>query len=349
MGSIVSGFRAWVALPLVAGMLAVAPATGGAAPDETVLKFALMIPRSPRTSLELKKRNKQLAELTDGKAKIRVYWGGAAGDERDVLRKMRNGQIDGSAFALPVMSSFVREALVLESPALFTTYKQLDLVRKELTPQFNAEAYRNGFKVMVWGDIGRLRVFSKKKIERISDFKRVRPWLYDESEMLKEFYKLAGATGIPLGIAEVYGAMETGMIDTFWGTSLLAGALQWHRTAKYVSPPLGFINGGIVYKREAWDKLPKIVTGALTEMVNKEAGKGQRDIRKQDKQAHKKLLSRGYKELQPKDEQEWWDMGHKLRKRMIGRIYTKALVEKAEKIAMKYAPAAQKARFAKSH
>lgn len=348
MGSIGSGFRAWVALPLVAGLLATAPATSSAE-AETVIKFALMIPRSPRTSLELKKRNKQLAELTGGKAKIRVYWGGAAGDERDVLRKMRNRQIDGSAFALPIMSEFVREALVLESPALFTTYKQLDEVRKQLTPQFDEEAYRNGFKVLVWGDIGRLRLFSKQKIESISDFKHVRPWLYSESEMLKEFYKLAGATGVPLGIAEVYGAMETGMIDTFWGTSLLAGALQWHRTAKYVSPPLGFLNGGLVYKRESWDEMPEIVRDAMVAMVKKEARRGQADIRKQDQQAHDKLLHRGYKELVPKNEQEWWDMGHKLRKRMIGRIYTKKLVEKTEQIAMKYAPPEQKARFANVH
>lgn len=343
-----SGFRGWVAVPLMAAMLGVLPSAGGAAPKQSTLKFALMVPRSPRLALQLKKFNRDLLEQTGGLTKLRVYFGGAAGDERTVLRKMKSRQIDGTAFALPIISNFVREALVLESPALFMNYKQVDAARRILTPDFNDEAYRNGFKMMVWGDVGRLRIFSKVKIKTVADLRRVRPWLYIESEVLKEFYKVIGATGIPLSIAEVYGGMQTGMIDTFWGTALIAGALQWHRTAQYVSPPMGFINGGIVFKREAWDELPEVARTTLTRMVDKETAKGQRDIRKQDRQAYAKLLDRGYTEVVPTNEQEWWDVGHKLRKRMIGRVYTKKLVDRAEQIAMKYASGEQKQRMAAS-
>jgi TRAP-type C4-dicarboxylate transport system substrate-binding protein len=205
--------------------------------SETTLKFAVMVPRTPELAIEEKRYNKRLKELTDGKVQVRVYWGGAAGGEKDVMRKMRTGQIDGTPLSLDVLSQFVRECLVLQTPGLFRNYEQVDAVRKELTPQFNEEAYRNGFKVLVWGDVGRLRLFSKKKITKVSHFQQSRPWLYPESEMLKEFYKQIGATGVPLDIAEVYGGMQTGMIDTFWGTAVLAAALQWHRTAQYMSAP----------------------------------------------------------------------------------------------------------------
>jgi len=337
--------RAWVVVPLMALMITALPSPGGAAPDQKTIKFALMVPRSPNLAIQLKKRNRELLAATSGKVKLRVYWGGAAGDERTVLRKMNNRQIDGTAFALPMISNFVREALVLESPALFMNYKQLDAARAALTPAFNEEAYRNGFKMLVWGDIGRLRVFSKKKIKTVADMKKVRPWLYTESEMLKEFYKVIGATGVPLGIAEVYGAMETGMIDTFWGTALMAGALQWHRTAEYLSPPMGFINGGVVVKRESWDELPEVGRKAMTDMVNAQARKAQKDIRKQDEQAYKKLLNRGYSEIPPTNEQEWWDVGNKLRQRMIGRVYTQKLVTQAEQIAVKYATSEHRRRM----
>jgi len=39
-------------------------------------------------------------------------------------------------------------------------------------------------------------------------------------------------------------------------------------------------------------------------------------------------------------------VGHKLRKRMVGRIYTQKLVDKAERIAMKYADEEQLKQFA---
>lgn len=345
---------AWVRailLSVLAASLLSVPGGGQvarAASDKIVLKVALIVPRSPSLAVEEKKYNKRLKELSDGKVQVRVYWGGAAGGEKDVLRKMRTGQIDGSPFSLEVMSQFVRECLVLTTPGLFTNYKQVDAVREALIPEFDAEAYRNGYKVMGWGDIGRLRLFSKQKITRIGDFKRVRPWLYPESEMLKGFYKQIGATGVPLGIEEVYAGMQTGMIDTFWGTAVLAAALQWHRTAKYISKEgLGFISGAFVFRRESWDKLPEPAQQAMLDIVKERARKAQLDIRKADEKAFKRLLKRGYTALDAQDPAEWWNAGHELRRRMVGRIYTQSLVDRAERIAMKYASKEQLAYWKK--
>lgn len=309
-----------------------------AAGNQQVLKFAMLVPRTAELAMEEKKYNKRLAELTDNQVQVRVYWGGAAGDEQDVIRKMRSGQIDGSPLGLDVLSQFVRECLVLQTPGLFRNYEQVDAVRKALTPQFDEEAYRNGFKVTVWGDVGRLRLFSKKKISRVSDFKSARPWLYPASEMLKEFYAQIGATGVPLSIAEVYGGMQTGMIDTFWGTAALATALQWHRTAKFISAQgLGFINGAIVIRRAAWDPLPESGKKGMTDIVNERARKQQLEIRSVDDKIYATLLKRGYTAVQSEDPGEWWEAGKALRRRLVGRIYTQALVDKAEQIALKYA------------
>jgi TRAP-type C4-dicarboxylate transport system substrate-binding protein len=307
-----------------------------------------MIPRTPELAIEEKKYNKRLADMTDGKVQVRVYWGGAAGGEKDVLRKMRTGQIDGTPLSLDVLSQFVRECLVLQTPALFRNYQQVDEVRKALTPEFEAEAFKNGYKILVWGDVGRLRLFSKEKITKIADFKRVRPWLYPESEMLKEFYKQIGATGVPLDIAEVYGGMQTGMIDTFWGTAILAAALQWHRTAQYMSAQgLGFISGAVVYRRGAWDPLPDGAKEAVNSLIEERAAEGQADIRKMDDKTFDRLLKRGFKGLEAENEAEWWDAGKQLRRRLVGRIYTQQLVDRAESIALKYADKQQLKYFGK--
>jgi TRAP-type C4-dicarboxylate transport system substrate-binding protein len=309
-----------------------------AAGELTVLKFALIVPRTAELAMEEKKYNKRLAEMSDNQVQVRVYWGGAAGDEQDVLRKMRMGQIDGSPLGLDVLSQFVRECLVLQTPGLFRNYEQVDAVRKELTPQFEEEAYRNGFKAIVWGDIGRLRLFSKHKIAKVSDFKSSRPWLYPASEMLKEFYRQIGATGVPLSIAEVYGGMQTGMIDTYWATSALAAALQWHRTASFVSSQgLGFINGAIVIRRPAWEPLPEAGKKGMIQIVSEQSHDQQIKIRKEDDTIFDRLLKRGYTGVVAEDPGEWWEAGRQLRRRLVGRIYTQALVEHAEQIALKYA------------
>jgi TRAP-type C4-dicarboxylate transport system substrate-binding protein len=296
------------------------------------------VPRTPELAREEKRYNKRLAELTDGQLQVRVYWGGAAGGEKDVVRKMRAGQMDAAPLGLDVLSQFVRECLVMQTPGLFRNYEQVDAVRKELTPHFDEEAFQNGFKVMVWGDIGRLRLFSKKKIARVGDFKTLRPWLYPESQMLKEFYKQIGATGVPLDLAEVYGGMQTGMIDTFWGTAALAAALQWHTTANYISASgLGFINGAVVIRREAWDQMPEAGRKGLMDIVKERSHEAQTDIREMDDKIYERLLTRGYTALRPADQGEWWEAGRQLRRRMVGRIYTQELVTRAEQIALKFA------------
>jgi TRAP-type transport system periplasmic protein len=320
--------------------LVVLPGTSGvlAAGGRQILKIALIVPRTTELAMEEKRYNKRLAELTDGQLQVRVYWGGVAGGEQDVVRKMRAGQMDAAPLGLDVLSQFVRECLVMQTPGLFRNYKQVDAVRKELTPEFDEEAYRNGFKVMVWGDIGRLRLFSKKKIARVGDFKTLRPWLYPESQMLREFYKQIGATGVPLDLAEVYGGMQTGMIDTFWGTAALAAALQWHTTASFISEQgLGFINGAIVIRRAAWDQMPEAGRNGITEIVEERSRESQLEIREMDDKIYGRLLKRGYTALRPTDQGEWWEAGRQLRRRLVGRIYTQDLVERTEQIALKYA------------
>jgi TRAP-type C4-dicarboxylate transport system substrate-binding protein len=249
-----------IAVLLGALMLAVVPATAFTVGEQIVLKVAVPIPRSQEVAIEAKKYNDKLAAMTDNKVQVRMYWGGAAGDDVDVLRKMRTGQMDGAPLSLELCSQFVRQALVLASPALFNNYKQVDAARQALTPAMEAEAYSNGFKIMAWGDVGRLRLLSKKPVETLADFKKMRPWLYPQSEMLKEFYRSIGATGVPLGIAEVYGGLQTNMIDVVWGSALVSAALQWHSGTSYISERgLGFISGAFVFRRPAWDALPKNV------------------------------------------------------------------------------------------
>jgi TRAP-type transport system periplasmic protein len=318
-------------------MLAVVPGGARTASEQIVLKVAVTIPRSQEASMETKKYNEQLAAMTNNAVQVRVYWGGTAGDDVDVLRKMRAGQIDGAPLSLELVSRFVRQALVLSSPRLFTNYKQVDAARAELTPAMNDEAYANGFKVMVWGDAGRLRLLSKKPIETLADFKRMRPWLYMQSETLKEFYKAIGATGVPLGLGEVYGGLQTGMIDVVWSSALIAGVLNWHAGTNYISERgLGFIQLAFAFRRGAWDSLPKNVQESMIKLSHERAQKNQIEARKNDERTYLKLLERGQKPVRLKNEPEWAAAGSALRKRMVGRIYTQDLVTRAEAIATRY-------------
>jgi TRAP-type transport system periplasmic protein len=101
--------RGPMALLLALSLVVVPGAATVAAGNQHVLKLALIIPRTPELAVEERKYNARLAELTDNQVQVRVYWGGIAGDEQDVLRKMGSGQIDSSPLGLDALSQFVRE------------------------------------------------------------------------------------------------------------------------------------------------------------------------------------------------------------------------------------------------
>jgi TRAP-type transport system periplasmic protein len=325
---------------LLAILLGVVPGTlvnANEQPQQQVLKVALTVPRSQEIVIEVKKYNEKLAALTNNAVQVRMYWGGAAGDDTDVLRKIKAGQMDAAPLSLELVSSFVRQALVLASPALFTNYRQLDAVRAALTPAMDREAYDNGFKVMTWGDVGRLRLMSKQPVSSLADFKKMRPWLYPQSEALKDFYKQIGATGIPLGLMEVYGGLQTSMIDVVWTSAVMGAALQWHSGTRYISEQgLGFISGAFVIRRGAWDALPATAQNSMIQLADETRQKNQIDIRKADERAYLKLVERGHRPVRL-NLPDWAKVGVAVRDHMIGRVYTKELVAKAAEIAKQYA------------
>jgi len=127
------------------------------------------------------------------------------------------------------------------------------------------------------------------------------------------------------------------MIDVIWASALLSAALQWHTGTTYISQQgLGFISGAFVFRRGAWDNMPQNIKDSMVKLADEQRQKLQIELRKGDERAYLKLVERGHKPMLPAKEQEWWDAGHALRRRMVGRIYTKELVERAEQIAAKY-------------
>ncbi|MDD9934558.1 MAG: TRAP transporter substrate-binding protein DctP [Myxococcales bacterium] len=305
---------------------------------KTIIKVATMVPRTSNVVLEAKRFNKDLAEATDGRVQFRTYYGGTAGDEKTVLRKIRAGQIDAAPLGNQMVSHFVRQAMIFMAPQTFHNYKQVDAVRKKIAPEFNEEAYRNGFKILSWFDMGKARIFSKKPIRNFNDLRTGRPWLYPESPLLREFYKMIDVTGVPLGLNEVYGGLQTDMIDTVWISSVLAMALQWHAKTEFVSArPVLILQGAFSVRRQTWDALSESDRDAIAKITKKNQKDFQKRFRKDDAVAYKKMLKRGKKPFKFSDEAEWAVTGKKLRDRMVGRIYDRALLERVEKIAAKYA------------
>jgi TRAP-type C4-dicarboxylate transport system substrate-binding protein len=185
---------------LVAAFALPGTTTTTKAEESYTLRIASLAPAGSSWMKVLNAWNKTLQDKTNGRLKMHFYPGGSQGDERDFVRKMRVGQLDGGVVTMTGMSMVVRAMIVLVLPGFLDTYEELDRVRAKMAPQFEAMFEKEGFKLLGWGDAGRNRLFSAKPFRAPSDLKSLRPWVWKDELVFVELYDVIGANAIRLGV-----------------------------------------------------------------------------------------------------------------------------------------------------
>src|SRR5690606_15167532 len=113
--------------------------------EGTVLRIGTLAPNGSSWMRVFNAWNNTLSQKTGGKLKLHFFAGGAAGDERDFVRKMRAGQLDGAAVTTVGLGQIVRSSLVLQAPGVCHTYKRIDAVRSQMGGEFEKQFEGAGF------------------------------------------------------------------------------------------------------------------------------------------------------------------------------------------------------------
>ena len=73
---------------------------------------------------------------------------------------------------------------------------------------------------------------------------------------MRAFIEAAGANGVVLGLPEVFGALQTGMVDTVIASSIGVLGFQWHTRLKTITKPGGgIVVGAYVIRQDRLDAL----------------------------------------------------------------------------------------------
>ena len=303
--------------------------------EATVLRIGTLAPNGSSWMRVFNAWNNTLSQKTGGKLKLHFFAGGAAGDERDFVRKMRAGQLDGAAVTTVGLGQIVRSCLVLQAPGVCHTYKRIDAVRSQLGGEFEKQFDGAGFKLIGWGDAGQGRVFSNRPIETPGDMKQTRMWTWRDDPTWQSVLEASGVSGVALGLPEVYPALRTNRIDAFPGTSIAAVAFQWYTKASHVTQePRGIVVGATVMKKEKVDALPADLKAALLETGKQAHTALQAAIRKDDERAYQAIVGKGVKPVSlAAKEGAWEGVLKQARQSLVGKLYPAEMLAKVEKIA----------------
>lgn len=221
------------------------------------LKIAALVPEGTSWGNNLKKFSQEVDAATGGEVRVKVYYGGVAGDEPDVLRKIRIGQFHGGVFTGKTLGDIFGDVRAMEIP--FTFYadqKKASETLKALAPKFNEGLKSKGFTNLGYYELGPVYLVTTKKVTNLEELKGIKIWAWQGDELVRAMIESLGLVSTPLALPDVLSSLSTGIIDAAYAPPVGIIALQWHTKIKYlVDFPSAFSIGALLVSNKAWGKI----------------------------------------------------------------------------------------------
>src|SRR3954453_3031522 len=95
---------------------------------DAVIKLGTLAPNGSTWHTLLKEMGQKWEAASGGKVKLRVYPGGVLGNEGDLVKKMRIGQLQAAALTTIGLHDIVPDAQAVDVPMLVDSWPTLDYV-----------------------------------------------------------------------------------------------------------------------------------------------------------------------------------------------------------------------------
>ncbi len=258
------------------------------------IKIATKAPENFKSAKIIKKMFSEIKEKTDGNVNFKVYYGGVKGSGRDLLLKMKSGEIQGGDFTSGELASVVSDLEIMSTPLTFKDYGEVDHVFEKMSLHLKKQMEERGFVVLGWHEIGFAYIMSVEPIASLQDLKNKKIWIPQGDHIGRAVFESIGVSPVSMTIADVILALQTGQIDTFTNSFVGAIALQWYTGVKYITDtPLLYVYGLFMITREAYDKIPVRYRETVNEILARYFKELKDDIRRGNRDSALTLSRRG--------------------------------------------------------
>ncbi|MBI4125920.1 MAG: TRAP transporter substrate-binding protein DctP [Deltaproteobacteria bacterium] len=299
----------------------------------TEIKFAILAPEGSTWANATHEWDAELRQKSNGRLGLKIYSGGVLGDEQDVIRKLRIGQVQAAAFTglgLGIINPNVR---VLELPFLFENYREVDEVARKIQPKLEGGFSKNGFVLLGWTETGFVNIFSNKPITSRKSMNGMRMWAWEGDAMVENLYRVFKITPVPLALPDVLTSLQTKLIDAVYAPPLGAVALQWFTRTKYMTTTnIGYSIGGILISQRALATLSPTDQQILKETAKRYARKVIEQLRVDNDKSYATLKNAGlqFVELDPQEIDQLKETGRQVWTNLSGKLYPPALLDEVK-------------------
>ena len=270
-----------------------------------VIKLGTLAPEGSSWMKTLNTINTDVMKKTGNTVQFKIYPGGVLGDETDMLRKLKIGQIQGVLLTSAGLSSLFKEMDVLQIPFLFQTYDEVDAVLNKMDSFFRKGLEDNGYILLGWTEAGFVHLMSSLlPVASVADLRKAKVWIWEDSPMSKAIFDEAGVKAIPLTIPDVLVGLQTGLVDVVYAPPTGAISLQWFTKIKYLTDvPLVYLAGGVVVKKDTLKQIPQASQNIILEGFQQQSDQLRIVTRNENREAIKVMVKNGVKIVTPTKDQ----------------------------------------------
>ncbi len=297
------------------------------------IKMATLSPEGSPWDNIFKKMGKSWQDNTAGRVSLTVIAGGAAGDETDIVRKLRVGSYQAGAISVAGLVDIDKAFTIFEVPLFFGSYDEMTHVLDKLTPTLTARLEAGGFKLIAWGYVGWVHFFSNQPVRTLAELRKLKMMTLSGDETLLRWWRTNGFKPVSLATTDIMMGLETGMIDAITVPPLFALQTQYYKRAKYMADiGLAPLMGAVVMSQRAWDKIAEADRAAILAAGQEAEKLVFAQVPTLDEGAVRLMASAGLEVIKVKDTptfQEWVKAGTEFADTMRGSIVPVPIFDEA--------------------
>jgi len=220
------------------------------------LKIATIAPEGSSWMNDMKAGAKAIEAHTGGRVKFKFYGGGVQGNDKQVQRKMRTGQLHGGAFTSGAMNKFQKDADLFSMPMLFDSIDEVRLVRSKLDAVVRQRLEDAGYVNFGFAGAGFAYMMSNKPLASLSDLKGQKVWIPEGDPIGFAALRALGVAPVIMPVTDVMTGLQTDLLDSVTVPPVGAVVFQWHTKLKYITElPVAYVYAALLIDKRAFSKL----------------------------------------------------------------------------------------------
>ena len=281
--------------------------TVSAASAQTI-KLATLAPEGSAWMNAMRSGAGEIGERTEGRVKFKFYGGGVQGNDKQVLRKMRIGQLHGGAFTSTALIDFQKDAILYGMPMLFNNLEEVQFARDHMDGKLRALLEDAGYINFGFAGGGFAHIMSTRPIANLDDMQGLKVWLPDGDRLAYGAMKALGVSPVTMPLTDVMTGLQTELIDTVMAPPAATIILQWNTGVDYITElPLAYVFAMLVIDKKYFDRIQAEDQAIVRDVMERVYRGFDEQGNDDNEKAYKALLDDGMKSVTPDQGQipEW--------------------------------------------